>query len=179
MVISTEIGSIANWSVSSSKASFGVNNLHDGKESTYWQSDGPQPHRCMLVFKTQLIISKVSIQLDFKTDESYTPSKISIHLGLTLTDLFPICEKVLNEPNGWIDFEIEYQLQLTSSMPMKVFFLQVVVMANHHDGKDTHVRQIKVFSPSRFVTLLTRKVEKKHLRAKRCGLLKVNSWTWV
>jgi anaphase-promoting complex subunit 10 len=40
------------------------------------------------------------------------------------------------------------------SMPMKVFYVQVVVMANHHDGKDTHVRQIKVFSPSRFVSKL-------------------------
>jgi anaphase-promoting complex subunit 10 len=108
MVVSTEVGSFANWSVSSSKASFGVKNLQDGSSNTYWQSDGPQPHRCMLVFKTQLIISKVSIFLNFKQDESYTPSKISIHLGLTLTDLFPVCEKELKEPADWIDFEIEY-----------------------------------------------------------------------
>jgi hypothetical protein len=30
--------------------------------------------------------------------------------------------------------------------------LQIAVLANHQNGKDTHVRQVKIFSPTQFVT---------------------------
>jgi anaphase-promoting complex subunit 10 len=113
MILSSEIGSIANWSVSSSKESFGVEKLQDNLSTTYWQSDGPQPHRCTLVLKTQIIVTKIKIELDFKSDESYTPSKLLILAGPTFTDMVEVGKKEVKEPQGWIDFDIEYDVYLT------------------------------------------------------------------
>lgn len=30
---------------------------------------------------------------------------------------------------------------------MKAYFVQVAVLANHQNGRDTHIRQIKVYGP--------------------------------
>jgi anaphase-promoting complex subunit 10 len=32
---------------------------------------------------------------------------------------------------------------------LRAYFLQIAVLANHQNGRDTHVRQIKVFGPRR------------------------------
>lgn len=31
--------------------------------------------------------------------------------------------------------------------PLRTFFLQIVVLAMHQNGRDTHIRQIKIYSP--------------------------------
>lgn len=38
-------------------------------------------------------------------------------------------------------------LSLHSFRPIKAFHFQVVVLANHQNGRDAHIRQIKVFEP--------------------------------
>lgn len=48
--------------------------LHDSVDK-YWQSDGPQPHTVTIEFPRKTDISFVMMYLDFKNDESYTPSK--------------------------------------------------------------------------------------------------------
>lgn len=30
---------------------------------------------------------------------------------------------------------------------LKAFFVQVAVLSNHQNGRDTHIRQIKIFGP--------------------------------
>ncbi|KAI7692641.1 hypothetical protein SSS_08363 [Sarcoptes scabiei] len=46
-----EIGSQAVWSLSSCKHGFGVEQLRDNCQDTYWQSDGIQPHLVNIQFR--------------------------------------------------------------------------------------------------------------------------------
>lgn len=31
--------------------------------------------------------------------------------------------------------------------PLRTFFLQIAVMAMHQNGRDTHIRQVKIYAP--------------------------------
>lgn len=49
-----EIGHMAVWSVTSAKPGNGVELLRDGREDTYWQSDGTQPHLVNVQFQKKV-----------------------------------------------------------------------------------------------------------------------------
>lgn len=57
---------------------FGVEQLRDDNFETYWQSDGQLPHLVNIQFRRKTTVHDVSVYTDFKLDESYTPSKISV-----------------------------------------------------------------------------------------------------
>ncbi|AQK91906.1 Anaphase-promoting complex subunit 10 [Zea mays] len=76
-----EMAKTAAWSVSSCKAGNGVAALRDDNLDTYWQSDGAQPHLVNIQFQKKVQLQLVVLYVDFKLDESYTPSKISIRAG--------------------------------------------------------------------------------------------------
>ncbi|XP_058292765.1 anaphase-promoting complex subunit 10 isoform X3 [Hylobates moloch] len=76
-----EIGSQAVWSLSSCKPGFGVDQLRDDNLETYWQSDGSQPHLVNIQFRRKTTVKTLCIYADYKSDESYTPSKISVRVG--------------------------------------------------------------------------------------------------
>lgn len=82
-------------------------------------------------------ISRIAIYLDYKMDESYTPSKIQIKAG-GFGNFQHLHTVDVNEPSGWIE--------VTFDEVVKTFHLQISVLQNHQNGKDTHVRQIKVFT---------------------------------
>lgn len=49
-----EIGRLAVWSVTTAKPGNGVELLRDGREDTYWQSDGAQPHLVNVQFQKKV-----------------------------------------------------------------------------------------------------------------------------
>lgn len=51
---SCEIGHLAVWTVTSSKPGNGVELLRDGRDDTYWQSDGIQPHFVNIQFQKKV-----------------------------------------------------------------------------------------------------------------------------
>uniref|UniRef100_A0A673LWK2 Anaphase-promoting complex subunit 10 n=1 Tax=Sinocyclocheilus rhinocerous TaxID=307959 RepID=A0A673LWK2_9TELE len=69
------------WSLSSCKPGFGVDQLRDDNLETYWQSDGSQPHLVNIQFRRKTTVKMLCIYADYKSDESYTPSKISVRVG--------------------------------------------------------------------------------------------------
>uniref|UniRef100_A0A0K0DFE8 Anaphase-promoting complex subunit 10 n=1 Tax=Angiostrongylus cantonensis TaxID=6313 RepID=A0A0K0DFE8_ANGCA len=97
--------------------------------SLYWQSDGPQPHTVTIEFPKKTDICFVMMYLDFKNDESYTPSKlvflreisggnkaakshfsldvfpcgfrIIVQIGSSLVHLDDGVPVEFNEPTGW------------------------------------------------------------------------------
>ena len=85
----------------------------------------------------------VSIYTDYKSDESYTPSKISVRVGNDFHDLKQIELVELDEPNGWISIELK-----ADDHCIRTFMIQLAVLGNHQNGRDTHIRQIKVFAPN-------------------------------
>lgn len=87
---------------------FGVDQLRDDNLETYWQSDGSQPHLVNIQFRQVIrpggeiitcfglefkinvflfgcrrrtTVKMLCIYADYKSDESYTPSKISVRVG--------------------------------------------------------------------------------------------------
>lgn len=138
-----EIGHQAIWSLSSCKPGFGVEQLRDGNIDSYWQSDGPQPHLVNINFRRKTLVQNVCIFVDYKTDESYTPSKISIRAGNSLDSLKQIDVIELEEPTGWLVVPVGG----SSEKPLKTFMIQIAILMNHQNGRDTHLRQIKLHAP--------------------------------
>ena len=50
-----EISKLAVWTVTSAKPGNGVELLRDGREDTYWQSDGSQPHLVNIQFQKKVL----------------------------------------------------------------------------------------------------------------------------
>lgn len=93
-------------------------------------------------------IHKIMVYTDFKLDESYTPSKISIRAGTTFHDLQEIHVEELSEPSGWVTILPEPSAE-NACQVMRTHFIQIAILANHQNGRDTHIRQIKIYTPRR------------------------------
>ncbi|XP_054163277.1 anaphase-promoting complex subunit 10-like [Oppia nitens] len=143
MGLMREVGGQAVWSLSSCKPGFGVDQLRDNCLETYWQSDGPQPHLVNIQFRRKTTIQDVCIYADYKLDESYTPNRISVRAGNHFHDLQEVELMDLSEPNGWVVIP----LKDSNDSPIRAFLIQIAVLSNHQNGRDTHIRQIKVHSP--------------------------------
>jgi anaphase-promoting complex subunit 10 len=138
-----EIGDQAVWSLSSAKPGFGVEQLRDDNLDTYWQSDGAQPHFINIQFNKRMNVEEICFYANFKLDESYTPSKISIRSGTTFHDLQEIKVVELEGPVDWVTVPLT---QLNGST-LKTNLVQVAIISNHQNGRDTHIRQIKIYGP--------------------------------
>lgn len=79
---------------------FGVEQLRDNCMDTYWQSDGQLPHLVNIQFQRKTVINQLYIYTDYKLDESYTPSRISIRSGTHFNDLQEVDVVDLTEPDG-------------------------------------------------------------------------------
>lgn len=138
-----EVGGIATWSLSSSKSGFGVEQLRDNCVDTYWQSDGPQPHLVNISFTRKITIKVVCMYVDYTLDESYTPYKISIRAGSSYFDLQEIEQIEMDKPTGWVMIS----LKDGNDAPVRACHIQIAVLGNHQNGRDTHLRQVKIYSP--------------------------------
>mmetsp|Transcript_119737 Transcript_119737/g.298667 ORF Transcript_119737/g.298667 Transcript_119737/m.298667 type:complete len:197 (+) Transcript_119737:122-712(+) len=162
---SREIGDEAAWSLSSAKPGNGVEQLRDDNTETFWQSDGPQPHLISIQFPRKVRVSELRLYTSFKIDESYTPSCISVRIGTSHHDLQEIQVVDLKEPDGWISIPLARPhgdsaatAATASCIPrdpeiggavdfVRAHFVQIAILSNHQNGRDTHVRQIRVFGP--------------------------------
>ncbi|XP_010526761.1 PREDICTED: anaphase-promoting complex subunit 10-like isoform X1 [Tarenaya hassleriana] len=140
-----EMGKNAAWSVSSCKPGNGVSALRDDNLETYWQSDGLLPHLVNIQFQKKVKLRLVILYVDLKLDESYTPSKISIRAGDGFHNLKVIKNVELVKPTGWV------YISLSGADPretfVNTFMLQIAALSNHLNGRDSHIRQIKVYGP--------------------------------
>ncbi|KJH46994.1 Anaphase-promoting complex, subunit 10 [Dictyocaulus viviparus] len=135
------------WTVSSCKSEGnGVHELlHDSVEK-YWQSDGPQPHTVTIEFPKKTDICFVMMYLDFKNDESYTPSKIIVYMGSSLVHLDDGVPVEFNEPTGWQVIDLRSR---RTNRPSRAMMIQLQVVHNHQNGRDTHIRHIRVLGPNK------------------------------
>lgn len=135
-----ELDSEAVFTISSAKPGNGVEQLRDNNLDTYWQSDGSFPHKINVQFLRKVEVTKVCLFLNFGVDESYTPKKLAISAGSCPHDLIDVTSTELQEPSGWVIFDMSQDEQ-----PFRCHYLQVKVLSMHQNGKDTHIRQIKVY----------------------------------
>ncbi|ORY78673.1 anaphase-promoting complex Apc10DOC1 subunit [Protomyces lactucae-debilis] len=141
-----EIGNLASWTVSSEKPGFEIDVVRDDNLDTYWQSDGPQPHYINVHFSKRVLVEYLSIYLRYEQDESYTPSRILLRSGTGYHDLQDVVVLDLDCPTGWKHVNLG---EHGKDGLLRTHLLQICVIANHQNGKDTHIRAIKVFTPRR------------------------------
>lgn len=64
--------------------------------------------------------------------------------GTNFNDLQEVEVMDLHEPSGWVEIPIMDMYD----RPIRTFMIQIAVISNHQNGRDTHMRQIKVHSPA-------------------------------
>ena len=155
-----EISSLASWTVSSSKPGCGVAALRSPDTAQFWQSDGPQPHYLSIHFFKLVSIVRMRIHLDFENDESYTPTKMQFWAGMGVHDLQEFAEMTFDKPRGWIDVDFSKvgpvtdgadeaagdDVDWTRRPVLRAFLVQVRIIENHQNGKDTHLRGLQIFA---------------------------------
>lgn len=158
-----EISSLASWTVSTAKPGSGVAALRSPSLAHFWQSDGPQPHLLSIHFFKLVSIAHMRIFLDFESDESYTPTKIQFLAGYGAHDVQEFAEMSFEQPTGWVDVDFSNVGPITqdedeqdafsnveidwSKRPvLRAFVVQVRILENHQNGKDTHLRAVQIFA---------------------------------
>jgi len=144
-----DIGNEGIWSLSSSKLGNGIEQLRDDNLSTFWQSDDIQPHFILIQYLKKTRISEVWLYLDYKIDESYTPSKISIRIENSFNEMVDIRTIEYEEPVGWFPILLEEKNSDSKTIKpyIKTMTLQIMILQNTHNGRDTHIRGVKIFAP--------------------------------
>ncbi|KAK6540016.1 anaphase promoting complex subunit doc1 [Orbilia ellipsospora] len=143
-----EIGHLASWTVSTSKPGCGVAELRSEDTNLFWQSDGPQPHLINIHFAKRVFVKRIRIYLDYSQDESYTPTKIAIYAGTGYHDLQEVCILEFSQPVGWQEAPLE---NVHADGILRTFLIQVCILSNHQNGKDTHVRGLQIYSPLQYL----------------------------
>ncbi|CAE6456284.1 unnamed protein product [Rhizoctonia solani] len=125
-----DIGHLATWSVSSYKYGFNVDCLRDDDPETFWQY-------------------KIAILLKFDQDDSYTPVRLAIRAGMSMNDLQEVRYVGFEKPNEWLDFDVSMDVSDdgTGARPLHCYAIQIMIAANYMNGKDTHIRGLKVLGP--------------------------------
>ncbi|MCJ1249115.1 anaphase promoting complex subunit doc1 [Trapelia coarctata] len=149
-----EISSLASWTVSTYKPGCGVSALLSPSTSSFWQSDGPQPHLLNIHFFKLVHIVKLRVYLDSDLDESYTPTKMVFAAGMGEYDLVEFAEWKGESPRGWVDIglgncapeEDGGEGEGEGEGVLRCMCLQVRVLENHQNGKDTHIRGVQIFA---------------------------------
>ncbi|KAK4632370.1 Anaphase-promoting complex subunit 10 [Fulvia fulva] len=156
-----EISSLASWTVSTAKPGNGVAALRSPDTNHFWQSDGPQPHLLSIHFFKLVSIVHIRIYLDFAADESYTPTKIQFLAGMGIHDIQEFAEMSFEQPTGWIDVDFSNvgpieeeegepdtprEIDWSKRPVLRAFLVQVRILENHQNGKDTHLRAVQLFA---------------------------------
>eukprot|EP00753_Platysulcus_tardus_P013450 PLAT3680.3.p2 GENE.PLAT3680.3~~PLAT3680.3.p2 ORF type:complete len:197 (+),score=92.39 PLAT3680.3:1-591(+) len=129
-----DIGDEGVWLLSSAKPGSGIRQLRDDSRETYWQSDGGKPHLVNVRFFKKQYVEEVALLLDYKLDETYTPERLVIRAGSTYHDLRDVASITLEEPIGWVRVPLG----------VRAWYVQLAVLRMHSDGRDTHVRCMKL-----------------------------------
>ena len=82
-------------------------------------------------------------------DESYTPLRVAIRSGDTHTWDFEDARhfKLSPEPNGWVRVPLGNIGSKGMDRYVRTHQLQIVVQTMYQQGRDTHIRCVKVFGP--------------------------------
>ena len=81
-------------------------------------------------------VQELALYLDCKTDESYTPQKISIRVANSFHELQEIKQIEFEDPIGWYIFPLNDKNRLTT----KTMHIQIGILQNQQSGRDTHIR---------------------------------------
>ena len=91
-------------------------------------------------------IRAIRFYVDYNQDESYTPTNIIFHAGTGHHDLTQFAELPLRNPVGWQDVPLTDCGGGRDGNSLCCWIVQMHIKENHQNGKDTHIRGIKIFA---------------------------------
>lgn len=97
-------------------------------------------------FIRRVEIRRIRFYVDYNDDESYTPTRIRVEAGTGWHDLQELCEMVLPNPVGWQEVAIAGAGAGVDGNSLACWIFQLVILENHQNGKDTHIRGLKVYA---------------------------------
>lgn len=159
-----DIGGLGFWTVSSFKKRFGLNNLKDDNPCTFWQTTSIGPHTLTIQFSKLMKISKLFLLFNYLLDESYTPYEIEVNIGSDENHLKSHCKTYCVMKNYSVNDYFWFAVDVTKKNPSfcmhnfeknylkkKSYIyarcLQIAILSNQHNGRDTRIRQVKLFGP--------------------------------
>jgi len=113
---------------------------------TISRSDGQQPHLLTIHFLRRVEIRAIRFYVDYDQDESYTPTNIVFYAGTGGHDLIQFAEVPLEKPVGWQEVPIAECGGGADGHSLCCWIVQIHVKENHQNGKDTHIRGIKIYA---------------------------------
>ena len=149
----TNVSHLGHWKPSSYKIGNPIENVFDDNLSTFWQSDGVQPHKLSISFSKRIDISMIALFFSLIADESYTPRLIKIYVGHSPSDALFYKTVEVKNLNGWA--ALTFADVRESDHLLKCQYLHFVFPSNHENGKDTHLRGMRIYSPSKITAVET------------------------
>ena len=118
----------------------------------YWQSDGTQPHVISIQFRRRTALSELAFYVDHTADESYTPKTVSLRAGSLHHDLeelrrFELPGAPGPGPVGWVRVPLGDPAGKGVNRFLRTWYLQLMVMGMHANGRDLHIRCVKALGP--------------------------------
>lgn len=110
------------------------------------RSDGPQPHKLTVYFVKRVGIRDIRFFVDYSEDESYTPTKIVFKSGTSENNLIEFASITMDSPVGWQQVPIAGAGGDPDGNTLVSYVLQMQILENHQNGKDTHLRGIKIYA---------------------------------
>lgn len=110
------------------------------------RSDGPQPHKLTIYFIKRVGIRVIRFFVDYQEDESYTPTKIVFRSGTSENNMIEFATMTMDNPYGWQDVPISGAGGEPDGNTLVSYVLQMQILENHQNGKDTHLRGIKIYA---------------------------------
>jgi anaphase-promoting complex subunit 10 len=129
------------WMVTSSRAGHDIGRILESSLESFWQSEGPLPHIVTIQLPRVVELTELRIYSDFKLDESYTPLEVMVRVGIHRNDLYDLHVLELDKPHGWIHLPL---LDIDGK-PLPCYIIQLLVLSNYQDGRDSRLRSIKIF----------------------------------
>lgn len=91
-------------------------------------------------------IRDVRFFVDYQSDESYTPTKIVFKAGTSENNLLEFAMMELSAPSGWQQVPIMGAGGGPDGNTLVCYVFQMQILENHQNGKDTHLRGIKIYA---------------------------------
>ena len=110
------------------------------------RSDGQQPHLLTIHFLRRVEIRAIRFYVDYNQDESYTPTFVSLSAGTGHHDLIEFASMPLANPVGWQEVDLSEVGGGTDGRSLCCWIVQMQVKENHQNGKDTHIRAVKLYA---------------------------------
>lgn len=138
------VNNLALWKASSSKTGNPIENILNDDPNSFWQSDGGQPHTIDIYFTHRMDIILLSLYFSLASDESYTPKLFKVYVGHSPSDAVFYKTFHIEHLDGWIGLTFGDN---RADNLLKCQFLRLVFPINHENGKDTHLRGIRIYTP--------------------------------